>query len=67
MFKEFRKINPMCNTICVNIRQSGGTNVFDKSMRILNIAGWSEKVFDVINHNCKGWDAIIKEIEAIEI
>ena len=67
MFKEFRKINPMCNTICVNIRQSGGTNVFDKSMQILNIAGWSEKVFDVINHNCKGWDAIIKEIEAIEI
>ena len=67
LFKEFKKLNPMCNWIVVNLRQSGGTSVFDKSQRILNIAGWSDKIFDVINSNCKGWDAIIKEIEAIEI
>jgi 60 kDa SS-A/Ro ribonucleoprotein len=67
LFKEFRKINPNCNWIVVNLRQSGGTNVFDKSQRILNIAGWSDKIFDVIKSQCKGWDAIIKEIEAIEI
>lgn len=66
-FKEFRKINPNANFIVVNLRQSGGTSVFDKSQRILNIAGWSDKIFDTIKSNCKGWDAIIKEIEAVEI
>ena len=65
LFKEFKKLNPMCNWIVVNLRQSGGTSVFDKSMRILNIAGWSDKIFDVIKSNCKGYDAIIKEIEGI--
>lgn len=67
LFKKFRKINPSCNWIVVNLRQSGSTSVFDKSQRILNIAGWSDKIFDVIKSQCKGWDAIIKEIEAIEI
>lgn len=67
LFKEFRKINPNANFIVCNLNQSGGTSVFDKSQRILNIAGWSDKIFDLITSNCKGWDAIIKEIEAIEI
>lgn len=67
LFKEFRKINPNANFIVVNLRQSGGTSVFDKSQRILNIAGWSEKIFDTIKSQCRGWDAIIKEIESIEI
>ena len=67
LFKEFRKINPNANFIVVNLRQSGGTSVFDKSQRILNIAGWSDKIFDTIKSQCKGWDAVIKEIEAIEI
>ena len=67
LFKEFRKINPNTNFIVVNLRQSGGTSVFDKSQRILNIAGWSDKIFDTIKSQCKGWDAVIKEIEAIEI
>ena len=67
LFKEFRKINPNANFIVVNLRQSGGTSVFDKSQRILNIAGWSDKIFDTIKSQTKGWDAIIKEIESIEI
>ena len=67
LFKEFRKINPNANFIVVNLRQSGGTSVFDKSQRILNISGWSDKIFDTIKSQTKGWDAIIKEIEAIEI
>ena len=60
-------MNPNANFIVVNLRQYGGTSVFDKSQRILNIAGWSERIFDTIKSSCKGWDAIIKEIEAIEI
>lgn len=67
LFKEFRKVNPNANFIVVNLRQSGSTSVFDRSQRILNIAGWSDKIFDVITSQCKGWDAVIKEIEAIEI
>jgi hypothetical protein len=67
LFKEFRKINPNANFIVVNIRQSGGTSVFDKSQRILNISGWSDKIFDTIKSQCRGWDAVIKEIESIEI
>lgn len=67
LFKEFRKINPNANFIVVDLRQSGSTSVFDKSQRILNIAGWSDKIFDVITSQCKGYDAMIKEIESIEI
>lgn len=67
LFKEFRKINPNANFIVCNLNQSGGTSVFDKSQRILNIAGWSERIFDLISTQCKGWESIIKEIEAVEI
>ena len=67
LFKEFKKINPMCNFIVCNLRSSKGNSVFHKSQRILNIAGWSEKIFDVIKSNTVGMDAIIKKIEAIEI
>ena len=67
LFKEFRKVNSNANFIVVNLRQSGGTSVFDMSQRILNVAGWSESIFDTIKSQCKGWEAIISEIEAIEI
>ena len=67
LFKEFKKINPLCNVIVVDIRQTKGNNVFHKSQRILNIAGWNTNIFDVIKSNCKGYDALIKEIEKIEI
>ena len=67
LFKEFRKINPNANFIVVNLRQSGGTSVFDKSQRILNIAGWSDKIFDTIKTQTVGWDEIIRRIESIEI
>lgn len=67
LFKEFRKINPKANVIVVDLRQSGGTSVFDPSQRILNIAGWSDKIFDAIKNQCKGWDGIMSEIEKIEI
>ena len=67
LFKEFKQINPKCKWIVVNLNQSGGTSVFDRSQGILNIAGWSSNIFNVIKSQAKGWDAIIKEIEAVEI
>lgn len=66
LFKEFRKINPNANFIVCNIKQYGKTSVFDKSQRILNIAGWSDRIFDVITSGTKGFEAMIKEIEAIK-
>ena len=67
LFKEFRKVNPDANFIVVNLRQSGGTSVFDRSQRIFNVSGWSEKIFDIIKTQTVGWDEIIKRIESIEI
>jgi methionine synthase II (cobalamin-independent) len=67
LFKKFKAINPQCNTICVNIRQTSGKDVFDKSLNVLQIAGWSDKIFNIIEANCKGYSELIKEIEKIEI
>ena len=67
LIKQFRKINPLCNIIVVDIHNTMGNNVFYKPERVLNIAGWSANIFDVIKSNTKGFGAILKEIEAIEI
>ena len=67
LIKQFRKINPFCNIIVVDIHNTRGNNVFYKPERVLNIAGWSANIFDVIKSNTKGFGAILKEIEAIEI
>ena len=68
LFKEFRKINPTATVTVCNLRQYGGTSVFDKSQRINNIAGWSTNIFDCIKANSiGGLKEIIKKIESIEI
>lgn len=68
LFKEFRKINPTATVTVCNLRQYGGTSVFDKSQRINNIAGWSTSIFDCIKANSiGGLKEIIKKIESIEI
>lgn len=67
LFKEFKALNPQCKTICVDINQTKGTSVFDKSMQVLQVAGWSDKIFDTIAANTVGYKELIKEIEAIEI
>ena len=67
LIKQFRKINPLCNIIVVDIHNTRGNNVFYKPERVLNIAGWSANIFDVIKSNTTGFGAILKEIEAIEI
>lgn len=67
LMKDFRKINPLCNIIAVDITQTSGKSVFDKSLNVLQISGWSDKIFDLIQANCKGYEALIKEIDAIVI
>lgn len=67
LFKKFKAVNPQCNTICVDMKQTSGKSVFDKSLNVVQIAGWSDKIFNIIEANCKGYEALIKEIEAIEL
>ena len=67
LFKKFKEVNPQCNTISVNIKQTSGKDVFDKSLNVLQIAGWSDKIFNLIQANCKGYTELIKEIEKIKI
>lgn len=67
LFKEFKKLNPQCVTICVDVKQTKGTSVFDKSMNVLQVAGWSDKIFDTIKSNCVGYKELVKQIEAIVI
>jgi len=67
LFKEFMHINPQCHFVVVNLRQYGSTNVFNTKGNVINIAGWSDKIFDTISANTRGYAEVIKKIEAIEI
>lgn len=67
LFKEFRKLNPQCNTVSVNLHDTKGTSVFDKSMNVTQVAGWSDKIFDLVANAGKGYKDLITEIEKIVI
>jgi hypothetical protein len=67
LFKSWRKTYGATKVISVDIRQTGGTSVFDKSYNVTQVAGWSEKIFNIIEAGTVGYKAIIAEIEKIEI
>lgn len=67
VFKAFRKKFPTTKVVSVDIRQTSGTSVFDKSYNVTQISGWSDKIFDLIETGTVGYKAILEEIEAIEI
>jgi len=68
LFKEFRKINPNCLTVCCNIRAQSGTSVFNPNLKILNVSGWSNNIFDVISMYKAGkLKSIVEDIEKISI
>lgn len=67
LFKKFRAQNPRATVLSVDIRQTKGTTVFNKQLGVTQVAGWSEKIFDVLGAESKGYAEIIKKIEAIEI
>lgn len=67
LFKEFRKVNPHANVISVDIHQTSGTSVFDKSLNVHQIAGWSDKIFNLMEGMTRGYADLVKEIEKIEI
>lgn len=65
LFKQFRHINPKCLTVSVNINQTSGKTVFDRSLNVMQVAGWSERIFDQITGQSRGYDEIIKAIDAV--
>jgi hypothetical protein len=67
LFREFRKKFPAAKVISVDIHQTDGTTVFNKNYNVTQVAGWSEKIFDVINAGTVGYKALIEEIEKIVI
>jgi hypothetical protein len=67
LFKDFRKMYPSTKVISVDIHQTSGTTVFNKNMGVTQVAGWSDKIFDVISSSTIGYKAIIEEIEKIVI
>jgi hypothetical protein len=67
LFKDFRKMYPSTKVVSVDIHQTDGTTVFNKNMGVTQVAGWSDKIFDVISSNTIGYKAIIEEIEKIVI
>ena len=68
LFKEFRKINPNCLTVCCNIRAQSGTSVFNPNLKILNVSGWSNNIFDVISMYKEGkLKSMVEEIEKMTL
>lgn len=68
LFKEFRKINPNCLTVCCNICAQSGTSVFNPNLKILNVSGWSNNIFNVISMYKAGkLKSIVEDIDSISI
>ena len=68
LFKEFRKINPNCLTVCCNIRGQSGTSVFNPNLNLLNVSGWSNNIFDVIAMYKAGkLKSMVEDIESMSI
>ena len=68
LFKEFRKINPNCLTVCCNIRGQSGTSVFNPNLKLLNVSGWSNNIFDIISMYKAGkLKSMVEDIENMSI
>lgn len=67
LFREFKKLNPACHTVSIDIRQTSGKSVFDASLNVTQVAGWSDKIFELIAQNSRGYAELVAEIERINI
>ena len=68
LFKEFRKINPDCLTVCCNIRGQSGTSVFNPNLKLLNVSGWSNNIFDVISmYKDEKLKSMVEDIEKVSL
>lgn len=62
LFEEYRKINPNFNMYSVTLRSYGNTVFGD---RIIKIAGWSEKIFEIMRFQEQDKNALISRIESV--
>ena len=68
LFNDFRKLNPNCITVCCNIRAQSGTSVFNPNLKILNVPGWSNNIFDVISLYKDGkLKSLVEDIDSMAI
>lgn len=66
LLKEFKKVNPDCKIVSLSI-QGYGSEMFYKGSNILNLAGWSESIFDVISSKFCGYKNMVEKIKKIKI
>ena len=68
LFNDFRKLNPNCLTVCCNIRGQSGTSVFNPNLKILNVSGWSNNIFDVISmYKAGNLKSMVEDIEKMTL
>ena len=62
MFAKYREMYPHTMIYSVDLR-GYGTTVFDGS--VIKIAGWSEKIFDLMAKAATDKDALVNSIRAV--
>jgi hypothetical protein len=62
--KYVKEVNPNLRTYSIDLR-GYGTSVFDKN--VIRLAGWSEKIFDIMKVMEQDKQALIKKIESIKL
>lgn len=62
LFTQYRKLYPHTMIYSVDLR-GYGTTVFDGS--VIKIAGWSEKIFDIMSKAATDKDALVNSIRAV--
>ena len=67
MVNDYRKISPNVKVLFWNLNGYGGGTPMKLNGRVLEVAGFSDKMLSVIPKMWKDKDALIKEIEAVEL
>lgn len=65
LYNQYKKINPNCVVYIVNLKSYGNIIVDDK--KCLQLAGWSDKIFDVMEIWEMDEKSLIKQIEDVQI
>lgn len=64
LFQQYKKMFPDVKVFSVNLK-GYGTTVFGTD--VIELAGWSDKIFDIMNLAEQDKNALVTEIEAVEL
>jgi len=64
LFNQYKKINPNVRVYSIDLKHYGNT-VFDGS--VTKIAGWSEKIFEIMKFAEQDKNALLNEIKKVEL